>query len=101
MELEDERSLKSLIKIIRHDAEIFGGVSDYFYNKKEQDEIITYMTKEKKIPDYYYFEIKNLFNLHSPDILTPEERTPIYDLFNEKSNLLVKKNNQICINHKF
>lgn len=92
MELEDERSLKSLIKIIRHDAEIFGGVSDYFYNKKEQDDLISCMISERKIPDYYYLEIENLVKLHGPDLLSPEERIPIYDLFDEKSNLLVKKN---------
>ena len=100
MKLEDERSLKNLIKIIRHDAEIFGGVSNYFYNKKEQDDLISCMIHERKIPDYYYLEIKKLVNLHSLDLLSPEERIPIYDLFDEKSNLLVKKNERICLNYK-
>ena len=96
IELKDKSSLKNLIKIIRHDAKIFGGVSDCFYNKKKQDDLISCMITERKIPDYYYLEIWNLVKLYSLDLLSPEERIPIYDLFDEKSNLLVKKNEQIC-----
>ena len=101
IELKDEKLLNNLIKIIKYNAKIFGGVSDYFYDKKEQDAVISLMINERKIPDYYYLEIKNLVQLHSLDLLSPEERIPIYDLFDEKSNLLVKKNEKICLNYKF
>ncbi len=92
--------MKNLIKLIRHDAEIFGGVSDYFYDKKEQDDLISCMINEKKIPDYYYLEIKKLVELHGSDLLSHEERIPIYELFEEESDLLNNKNGQICVNYK-
>ena len=91
LEIKNERLLVNLIKLIKYDAKIFGGVSDRFPNEEKQNDLIEYMEENMNIPDYYYLEMKDLFRTHGGEIIPLEEKVQINDLFKSNTCQYIKK----------